>query len=594
MKISSKNRKNIASTIKYSFAVAPLETLALFVVYGFLAITPLIAGYLFKILLDKLVGVNLTFWIVVLPLLLYISFQAFSKFLHVFKWAVVEYIFRWKLQDKLWLSFHQRLFSLDISHFENSNTFNTILQARNNINWRPYQLMQNFGSLLGSSISFLASIVVAATFSLLIPLVIALSTIPRFLLNLKFGEARWSIFDEGAESNKKMWYLSWLVTNSENIKEMKVFKAKEKILNAMKEIQERFYSQNKTVTLKYGFSNFSTSIIELLAIAFVLITQVPKVIKGVITIGDFSFILTAVYTLSDAVSEILSNLSNVYEESLHVSYFFEVMNLKNKVARPKKPKIFKLKTLAPKVEFKSVTFKYNDQSPYVLNDVSFTIEPGENVALVGENGAGKTTIIKLLMRFYDPTKGKILINGEDIKNINLDWWYDQVGTLFQDFIHYNFSVKESICLKDRGIDLNKIKKATKLSGADSFIRKFPRKYDQMLGIGFEEGKELSGGQWQKIALARAFYKMPHLLVLDEPTSAIDAQAEYEIFKNINRIYKDEKSLLIVSHRFSTVRNAEKILVIENGKITEEGNHQQLLKQNGKYAKMFKIQAKGYK
>ena len=246
----------------------------------------------------------------------------------------------------------------------------------------------------------------------------------------------------------------------------------------------------------------------------------------------------------------------------------------------------------PKIEFKNVSFNYQGGAK-VLDDVSFVIEPGESVALVGHNGAGKTTIVKLLCRFYDVTGGEILINGIGIKKLDLTSYYKFLGTLFQEFVQYHFTVRENIFLGAPGKnDEAAMHEAARKSGADEFIDRLPKKYDQMLGKEFEGGEELSGGQWQKLAIARAFYEEPPVLILDEPTSAIDAEAEYEIFSNLEKQYKN-KTLVLVSHRFSTVRNAQKIVVLEHGKIIETGTHAELMNRQGEYAKLFTIQAKGY-
>jgi len=241
-----------------------------------------------------------------------------------------------------------------------------------------------------------------------------------------------------------------------------------------------------------------------------------------------------------------------------------------------------------------VSFSYPKSQKKVIKNLNFKIRSGENVALVGKNGAGKTTIVKLLCRFYDVTSGQILINGTNIKDLDIKDWYKYLGTLFQEFIKYDFTVKENITLgKSNNFDSGKMLLAAKQSGANKFIEDFPKKYDQLLGKQFEGGVELSIGQWQKIAIARAFYESPPILILDEPTSAIDAESEYQIFKNLAKEYKN-KSLLLISHRFSTVRNADRILVIDNGEIVEEGSHQELIKNEGKYANMFNKQAVGYK
>ena len=229
-----------------------------------------------------------------------------------------------------------------------------------------------------------------------------------------------------------------------------------------------------------------------------------------------------------------------------------------------------------------------------MDGVSFVIEPGESIALVGHNGAGKTTIVKLLCRFYDVSDGEILINDTNIKNLDLSRWYKFLGTLFQEFVKYHFTVRENIFLgaPDKN-DEKAMKEAANKSGAAEFIERLPKKYDTILGKEFEDGEELSGGQWQKLAIARAFYEEPPVLILDEPTSAIDAEAEYEIFNNLEKQYKN-KTLILVSHRFSTVRNANKIIVIDHGKIVESGSHKELMSLGGEYSKLFSIQAKGYR
>jgi ABC-type multidrug transport system fused ATPase/permease subunit len=296
--------------------------------------------------------------------------------------------------------------------------------------------------------------------------------------------------------------------------------------------------------------------------------------------------------LSGNATSAVANFGEMYEHNLYIDHFFEIQELPRLIKESPNPVIFK-NISSPKIEFKNVYFRY-PKGQLVLKNISFTINPGESIALVGANGAGKSTIIKLICRFYDVTSGEILINGVNIKNLKLSNWYEHMGTLFQDFVHYYLTVRENIVLGNPSkIDEKQIRAAAKKAGADEFIEKLPKKYDQPLGREYEDGEELSIGQWQKLAIARAFYRSSPLLILDEPTSAIDAEAEYEIFNNLEKAYKN-KSLILVSHRFSTVRNANKIFVIEDGKIAEHGTHDRLIKLNGKYASMFNIQAKGYK
>lgn len=248
----------------------------------------------------------------------------------------------------------------------------------------------------------------------------------------------------------------------------------------------------------------------------------------------------------------------------------------------------------PKIEFRDVSFKYPGTNRLVLRNVSFTVEPGESIAFVGQNGAGKTTIIKLLLRLYRPTGGQILVNGQDLNEVKIESWYKLVGTLFQDFTLFQFlSAKDNISFGNTDVESEtKVVEAAKRADAHGFIEQYPLGYDQRLMKSLKDGIEASGGQLQRVAIARTFYRDAQVLVLDEPTSAIDAKAEQDIFNEIKRIQAD-RTTIIVSHRFSTVRQASQIVVIENGKVAEHGRHEELLRQSGSYAELFNAQAEGY-
>lgn len=289
----------------------------------------------------------------------------------------------------------------------------------------------------------------------------------------------------------------------------------------------------------------------------------------------------------------MRNLNQVFDSSLYVNSIFEVIDSQPIVKEIESP----IKTdsgKAPLIEFRNVKFSYPDTDNLILDDFSMVIKPGEKIALVGENGAGKSTIIKLLARFYDVLEGEILINGINIKNLSIDDWFKHIGVLFQDYNRYEDSVKENIYLGnvEKEVDLQEIMKASFSAGAHKMVEKFDKGYEQILGRMFEGGIELSGGQWQKVALARAFFRNAPILILDEPTASIDAKSEAEIFEKVENLSKD-KTVIIISHRFSTVRNADKVYVIDKGRITEQGSHEQLMKTDGQYAAMFKLQAKGY-
>ena len=329
-------------------------------------------------------------------------------------------------------------------------------------------------------------------------------------------------------------------------------------------------------------------------IAFAIVYFVLQVVKGNLLIGTLTFILASIGDLRQSLSGLFSNLGRQYQDSLFVTDIFRFLSLKPIIKKPEKGIVLDSKQ-TPEIAFEHVTFSYPGTKKTVLKDFSLKIAPGEKIALVGVNGAGKTTFVKLLCRFYDPDGGKITIDGHDLKEIDLESWYNQLGAIFQDYARYHFIVKEAIAVGRTGVasSLEKVKEAAKASEADTFIEEWEKKYDQMLGKEFTEGTEPSIGQWQKLALARTFYRDPRILILDEPTSSIDAEAEAKIFEKLELLPKD-RTVILISHRFSTVRQADKIGVVEEGGLKELGTHEDLLKLNGTYANLFTLQAKGYK
>jgi ATP-binding cassette subfamily B protein len=317
-------------------------------------------------------------------------------------------------------------------------------------------------------------------------------------------------------------------------------------------------------------------------------------LEGQITIGLLTFYGATAAEFSNSLEGLFRNTSRVYEGAKFMQDYYALAELPVKVVSGNTK--LKLKTEPPQIVFDNVSFIYPNSKQEVLKNLRLTIEPGEKVAFVGENGAGKTTLIKLLSRFYDATAGSILIDGVDLKSIDLDTWYPQLGVLFQEFVRYEFlTVAENIGLGDAATisDKEKVKLAAQMANADKMIEGLKDKYDQMLGKSFEKGVELSGGQWQRIALARGFFRNAPVLVLDEPTSAIDAEAEFKIFENLFE-HAQGKTVIIVSHRFSTVRKADRIFVLADGELIEQGTHEELIVLGGTYSSAFAKQAQGYK
>jgi ATP-binding cassette subfamily B protein len=314
----------------------------------------------------------------------------------------------------------------------------------------------------------------------------------------------------------------------------------------------------------------------------------------VITLGAMTMYLSIFRSSQNVFQTLFFGLSDLYENALFMSNLFAFLDLKPQMPVTANP-IALPRPIVHGLEFRHVSFKYPDRGAYALRDVSLTIRPGEKIALVGANGAGKTTFVKLLTRLYDPSEGQVLIDGIDLREVDPKELQKRIGVIFQDFVRYHLPVRENIGfgqIDELENEARIIDSATR-AGADATIRGLPQGYDTMLGKWFERGNDLSGGEWQKVALARAFMREAEVLVLDEPTAALDAMNEYAIFQRFREL-TDNKIALLISHRFSTVRMADRIVVLEDGHIIETGTHAELLALGGEYAKLFTIQAEGYK
>jgi ABC-type multidrug transport system fused ATPase/permease subunit len=503
----------------------------------------------------------------------------------------LDRIFRQKFEDKLTLEFTKKISGLDIPHLENPETQNLIQKARKAYPWRLVNFYIGFISFFRDFGIFASSVVVLFPYGFFIPLSMAIATLPRFLYRNKYVKQEWIRFNQSVNESKDLGYIRGLLDDPSGVKEIRVSQASAHLLERVKNLQEYLLEIIRKPLKRYLPSFLLAILFEIIVLTILVYLKLPYAIAGTITLGTFTFYIQNLDRISGSSQNLASQVSRLLEQNLYVGYFFEVLDLP-KIVKEKEKAVCFPKMEPPEIEFRNVSFRYGE-GPKVLRDVSFKMKPGEHLAIVGPNGAGKTTIIRLLLRFYDPTEGAILVNGVNLKNISLSSWYKLVSILFQDFVKFSLTIKDNILLGDIATeDKQRMRDAAAKSGAKEFIEKLPKKYDTRLGKRFDDSVEISQGQWQKLALARMFYESAPLLILDEPTSAIDAEAEAEIFDNINEVYKD-KSLLLISHRFSTVRNANKIIVLRNGQITEEGTHSRLMEKNRIYANMFRKQAKGY-
>lgn len=500
-----------------------------------------------------------------------------------------------RMDNYIELQIQKKLTQLDPATFENSEFQNLLAQLEGVKGTIGVNVMR-ITALIDSVFKLItASIVVSITFPLFTPLML-IAVIPSFFALDQYRIKVWKYFvEERSLLVRVSQYIKNLLSQDGTSKEVAIYKTGDVLYNKVKDHQKS-YIQKFTRASEAGLpSVVGTRLIEFFAFLFTQFLNLRAVLTGSLGIGQFALYFQQTQNIMFGAHGILDNYSSINMRNKYIEKYFEFMAKERIIHSPIDAIPLPVEPIPPVIEFKNISFRYPNTKRYILKNFNLIIRTGEKIAFVGENGAGKTTLIKLLLRFYDVTDGEIIINGENIKLLNLEKWYTLIGVLFQDFIKYQFTFKENIYFgnKKETNNLELLKEVIKKSGADEFVKDLPSRFDQTVGKMFKDGIDLSGGQWQKLALARAFFKNAPILILDEPTSAIDAKAEYEIFQHVQELQKD-KTVIIISHRFSTVRNADRILVLDNGKIIEEGNHETLMKKKGLYAELFNIQAQGYK
>jgi len=503
-------------------------------------------------------------------------------------------LFWFFLEEKFELMIIRKKGEMDVAAHEDPKLNDLFNKVKENGLWRiqnfsdrQFYIFQNILEIL-----FAASILFFASPFLL--LVLVAGTVPELISEVKYGREVWGIHGSRAEIRRRFWDLRFHFDQLPSLIELKLFRNVNYFMNLIKNLFRSFQSEQKAAERSRMFSQIATLSISEVTVIGAIVWLVFEVTRGHFQVGTLTFLLASIGDLRQSLSGFFSNLGKQYQDGLFVKDVFTFLDIKPVIYTKVEGHIIN-PNKTPNIFFDNVTFRYPDTKQAVLKNFSLRIAPGEKVAIVGANGAGKTTLVKLLCRFYDPDKGKILIDGHDLKNIDLESWYKKLGVLFQDYSNYHFIVKEAIALgkSEKAISLPAVKSAARASEADSFISEWDKMYDQMLGKQFSEGVEPSIGQWQKLALARTFYRDPRILILDEPTSSVDAEAEAKIFQKLEALPKN-RSVILISHRFSTVRQASKICVIKDGELRELGSHEELVKLGKIYARLFKLQAKGYR
>lgn len=528
----------------------------------------------------------------IIAILAFIGVMLFAPLVRIIT-GYIEKIFDFFLSEKFETMIVAKSKDIDVASLENPAHNDLFQRVRESGYWR----IQNFASRQFFIFQNILEAVIAAAILIFadwqIALIIIISAVPELIVEGRYGHWVWGIWSGRAEIRRRYWNIRRHFENIPSLTEIRISSSAQYFLEIIKELFQSFQNEEKKAARRHLTAKLISFVVSNGIAIFAFMWFILLAVKGEILIGTFTFFLSSIGNFRQALSGLFLNLGHQYQDNFFVTDVFKFLDLKPAITSPKQS--IKLPgDTTPEIVFKNVTFRYPNTEHDALKNFSLTISPGEKLALVGANGAGKTTFVKLLARFYDPQEGEILINGHNIKNIDLESWYYQIGALFQDYSNYHLLVKDAIAIGRVGSEtaIEKVKAAAEASEADVFIEEWEKQYEQHLGKQFEGGVEPSVGQWQKLALARTFYRDPRILILDEPTSAIDAEAEAKIFEKLEKLPKD-RTVILISHRFSTVRQANRIGVIEDGRLSELDTHEELLKKNGTYARLFKLQAKGY-
>jgi ATP-binding cassette, subfamily B, bacterial len=484
--------------------------------------------------------------------------------------------------------------TLDLAYFEDSDFYDRLQNARREGGYKPVELINDTFLIVQNMITLISFALLMLRFSPWLVIILLVTSIPAFIAETRYSERGFRLLTRRAPETRQVNYLSRLLTEDTAAKEIKLFNLGGTLLKRYTTLFDKFFEEDKSLALRRATAGFSLGLVATLGFYGSYAWIVWHTVQGKISLGDMTLYLAIFRQGQSTFQSILSAIGNIYENNLFMANFFEFLCLQPRMTfagqRRKLPV-----PLRGGIEFRELGFRYPESDEWALRGINLIIRPGEKIALVGHNGAGKTTLIKLLSRLYDPTEGSILIDGIDIRDLDPLELQQRIGVIFQDFVRYHLPVRENIGFGqiDAMGDVERIAAAARKSGAQAVVEELPQGYETMLGRWFQDGHELSLGQWQKIALARAFMREAEILVLDEPTASVDARTEYEIFQNFKTLTEGKMAILI-SHRFSTVRMADRIAVIQEGRIAELGTHEELLRRGGIYAELFSMQAEGYR
>lgn len=531
-------------------------------------------------------------------LLIQVGLTALTSMLGIFQRSIQELLGD-SLQNRISRLILAKASQLEMAQFEDPKSYDALQNAYREVGSRPLGVFTQVVSL-GQALLTLGSVsaIMLQLGWAVVPLVLVAS-VPSVISSSRFGTEGYRMLRRFAEDARRQNYLGSLLTSDQAVKEIRLFDFGDYLMERWQEYYLKFRAQLVSMIRRRSGWGLATSLFSTGMVGTATYLVLRRAAAGLLTVGDFGMFIQGISQLQSQFGNLLSGFSGIYQNLLYMRNLFEFLELPTSGAEAGEEWVGPIS----EIEFRDVSFRYPLTESDVLHGVSFVVRKGETLALVGENGAGKSTIVKLMTALYRPTRGQILVNGQDSARFSAASLRAEMSTVFQDFGQYQMTVRENIAIGKvaRGMprggeaapELDEaVRTAGERAGADGFISKLPAGYDNMLGRWFEGGRQLSGGQWQRIALARLYYRGGSVLIFDEPTSALDADAEFEVIETL-RAQARGRIAVVVSHRFSTVRLAERIIVLTAGHITERGTHEELMRLGGTYARMFTRQARGY-
>ncbi|MGE7776230.1 ABC transporter ATP-binding protein [Chitinophaga sp. NPDC101104] len=589
--------KNLPAFFKLVWQTSPWMTTWNILLRAAQSATPLGLLYISKLIIDEVVrltqsagdtGYTYLWQLVAAEFALVVISGALGRAI-----ALVDGLLGERVANHTSVRIMQHAATLDLDQFEDSTFYDKLERARQQTAGRT-QLLSQVLTQVQDVITMIFLAAGLVTFSPWLILLLLVAVLPSFFSETHFNDRFYALAWGETSARRELDYIRFLGASDESVKEVKIFNLSRYLVDRFRALADKFYRDKKSLSIRYNIWAVVFSLVGSAGYYAAYVIIILQTVRGQLSIGDLAFLGGSFRQLRGLLEGVLMRFTSVTQGAIYLRDLFEFFEISPRITQPAKARPFP-DPIREGFVFENVGFKYLNATRWANRHLNFTLHAGEKLALVGENGAGKTTLVKLLARLYDPTEGRILLDGHDLREYDLNELRMQVGVIFQDFQRYQMTFSQNIAVGNIAEVDNqaRIEQAAEKSMADLLYGRLPAGYNQMLGRRFSNGVELSGGEWQKIALARAYMKNAQLLILDEPTAALDARAEYEVFQRFADLTRG-KTAVLISHRFSTVRMADRILVLEGGELLEIGTHEELIAKKGRYEELFTLQAAGYR